>query len=1780
MEPAGPFPLLVEGPWGPQPPKKLRTKLHLYFQSARRSGGGECTLLLQPGDPPTLLLLFAHHHVRSRVLQQAKHEAQLLDAEPVRFSVRLPDHHGETPAQETEPDVATPNPDAPRVPQGGRHVVGGVEPPEPPEPGVPRSVALMDVPEEARPEYLAMLVERYSGLNDEADFSLEVLPQLRVAVVTFQDGTGVEEFARNFNERKKNRNQMTARALEPLDSVMVEDLPPGSFDDYLAVYFESPKNGGGSVTGVTLDPEENSAVVTFSDPRVLPAVLAKEHFINKRAVSVHAYCRALGATLYGKERPPPRPPAPLTVPVCPDVWRLLHHDARRVAAELEEEMRAHLCLLEWAPPDGARPEVTLRPSPALAGEGASKIGGWREAATAALGDLLDRFRAARLAVTPAAWAAVGARLKAEGILTVHDPKGQEVTLVGRRADVDRLEPEWRALVDREQRSLAETVAVPAAQLGLLRRGGLEEEIRAASPDLRVSFEAGRVALTGLEAEVFRAKCRILERLRGLARGPLPLRPAVVRFLRRVDGAALSRALFDPPGISAVCELDGEAAVLTASSPEALEAAREEVRRRVGSRPIPVADPAILALPGWRELVRRLPGPDSPSPVLVDDPPEGPGAEVVVTGLSPALEEAYGPLADFADGHAPDRRLVPVGPLATLRYLEQAEDALWKGLTGDGLTVVFVPDVGRRGVSLSGPRMAVAAGLPRVRKAAAMVAFSEVAVEKPGVGRLFRDQEPLYAAVVKQQFGCLIRLLEDGEDGEEDGGPGPVLCLKELPGGVELVVRRGDLARYPASAVVNPANENLEHVGGLAGHLARRAGPELQEACRLLVKESGPVPTGRAVATEAWSLPYGHIIHAVGPRWRPDDPKGCAALLGRAVRESLRLADRHGHGSVAIPAVGAGVFGFPAASCADAIVEAVAEAARGGLRAVRAVHLVDLSEDTARALAEAAGRAPGAAVAAPVAGPEQKAPREGPPVVLSTLHTRQGLKVVLESGRIEDATTQVIINSVAPDLQLGKGALAAALLRAAGPEIQVQLDRHRSGGEAAQGSVFTTSGGKLGCSIVLHVVIPQWDNGAGMAEQLLKDVVEKCLEITERRRFQSVTFPAIGSGNLCYPPAVVARTMVEAVNQFSQLKQPLSVLSRVHIVVFPQNKDSIQAFSSEFNSRKGSAAPKPQTAPKPLKIPSNPDRVGIPAVEIGPVRLEVTCGDITREDGDAVVNITNTTLTLRRGVSKAIMEAAGQDIVDICAQLGARANRRSVVTSGGALPCKHIIHVVTQEDVKAMVTCALQKCAGQNFSSVAFPAIGTGAAQLNPEEAANSMIGAIFQFIEAHRPQALKRVKIVIFQPHLQPIFHAALKKQTRAPKSSEPEAPKLRTKLRALFRSKRPQKAASKKEGLLQKEVKGSVFHICGPAKDQVDAAASWLQDLILKESWETTISDPLLPEIGDREVAALEQLREFHRVQVMEDNPTTLRVSGLTRDVGVVFNRIQELLRELRTAREEEEKAERCSKSVRWQWCQRGQPVPFDRLTNLALETALEEGKVITLLINQKEHQVDFTTMQVTDPQGNSFPLQRVPLQEGKRIFEFPREWEDMKEQDVKVVQLDEGSREYQDVQAKFLQTCSMFRIVTIERIQNRYLWQSYLVKKESMDTRKAGASNERRLFHGTAHDKIDHINKWGFNRSYAGLNAAYYGNGTYFAVNARYSADNKYSKPDALGVKFVYLARVLTGEFCLGRQGLITPPPKNPQDPTDLFDSVSDHLTNPAMFVVFSDNQAYPEYLISFSR
>ena len=150
-------------------------------------------------------------------------------------------------------------------------------------------------------------------------------------------------------------------------------------------------------------------------------------------------------------------------------------------------------------------------------------------------------------------------------------------------------------------------------------------------------------------------------------------------------------------------------------------------------------------------------------------------------------------------------------------------------------------------------------------------------------------------------------------------------------GVRIEVMQGDLTQQDVDAIVNAANNDLVLGGGVAGAIARAGGPSIQAECRTI----GSIDVGDAAITGGGKLKARHVIHAASMRL---GGRTTAENLRRSTRRSLEIANEHGLSSIAFPAVGTGIAGFPMDECARIMIGEVADHARHGtsLRDVRFV----------------------------------------------------------------------------------------------------------------------------------------------------------------------------------------------------------------------------------------------------------------------------------------------------------------------------------------------------------------------------------------------------------------------------------------------------------------------------------------------------------------------------------------------------------------------------------------------------------------------------------------------------------------------------------------------------------------------------------------------------------------------------------------------------------------------------------------------------------------------------
>lgn len=159
----------------------------------------------------------------------------------------------------------------------------------------------------------------------------------------------------------------------------------------------------------------------------------------------------------------------------------------------------------------------------------------------------------------------------------------------------------------------------------------------------------------------------------------------------------------------------------------------------------------------------------------------------------------------------------------------------------------------------------------------------------------------------------------------------VLHLKQ-----KIQIVQGDITIEAVDAIVNAANEHLQHGGGIAWAISKKGGADIQKESDAWIRQHGLVSHSHPAWTSGGLLPAKYVIHAVGPVWGDGDED---KKLSDAVTGSLRVADELKCSSIAMPAISTGIYGFPKDRAAGIIFSAIEKYFEGNSSGLKVVKLV-------------------------------------------------------------------------------------------------------------------------------------------------------------------------------------------------------------------------------------------------------------------------------------------------------------------------------------------------------------------------------------------------------------------------------------------------------------------------------------------------------------------------------------------------------------------------------------------------------------------------------------------------------------------------------------------------------------------------------------------------------------------------------------------------------------------------------------------------------------------------
>ncbi|XP_076818266.1 uncharacterized protein LOC143463875 isoform X3 [Clavelina lepadiformis] len=806
-------------------------------------------------------------------------------------------------------------------------------------------------------------------------------------------------------------------------------------------------------------------------------------------------------------------------------------------------------------------------------------------------------------------------------------------------------------------------------------------------------------------------------------------------------------------------------------------------------------------------------------------------------------------------------------------------------------------------------------------------------------------------------------------------------------------------------------------------------------------------------------------------------------------------------------------------------------------------------------------------------------------------TNVSVKVI--EGDITELHCDAIVNCSNEQLELRPAGVSGSILSKCGRSLQIELNQHKqrihemdfkdglkktwTKTRLKPGLAVTTCASSLPCNKIIHVVGPIWrHSNSATASHCLKDCIQSCLKEAETHKLNSIALPAISCGVFGGKARICVPIIVKAVEEYFQ--QNDSCIRTVHLIEFT-NQEILCCFKDELDrvtSRNTDQREKQASTYVRLPITATSSLKYID----GALVVKVIQEDILKSNCDAIA------IPQGGQISKQLFAQTGLSVKDKDKSSSSNKSSNYSVTSGGALPCKNIFHVVTPgsaAETEQVFVAVLQEAENLMRVSLAFAAIGTGNAGLDCAAVSISMQKAINQF-KRSKPVYLKRIEIVICDSVIMSVFQIAMSGLNNTSQAENAADWNL---LGADSTDGQQELSTNRQSLILEKqqisEGESIKVFLCSNQRARINQASKKILEHVKEMSITKSIEDIVLASFEDeKELLALESK---HGVLIRRlssgSGDGKLQISGLKENVIEAYAAALEMIRQTK-------EIHICAEYVTWQYrdphnnkkrnfaSKHNWQIENDHKKNNQGQTTIQveaEGKSLTFVI-------DFASMKETCSNTNTMIDVYRSLRSEKK--EYPSCWTHMDNKLVLVETLKIDSSEYVDVQQQVLMSAKglISNIIKIERIQNPTLYDQFLAQKNRVECRmrKLGSHDRvtRELFHGTCGEVCENIFKHGFDRSHAGKNATLYGRGVYFAIESSYS--HGYTTKDSSHTRKMFLADVITGQYCSGHSLLVTPPviPGSNNDP---YDSTVNNTSTPSIFVVFKDASVYPLYLVTYA-
>lgn len=527
-------------------------------------------------------------------------------------------------------------------------------------------------------------------------------------------------------------------------------------------------------------------------------------------------------------------------------------------------------------------------------------------------------------------------------------RDQCAQIVGRKSCVEEEELKLKELIDaaKKDTELMKSIVevedrdIPMARLRLLKLSGTCQELVKRHQHLAISIDliSNRLSLKGPRSVLQEMKLEIYQFISKMMEKALELPMNVINVLKNPRVSEYTQSLLKQENIPALFVPDlakhsNEILVVGVGS-KSLTDAEAVLQNAIQERSLRLTQENMRVLENrdWKDLVLEL---NSSFKVGISE--DWSSSTLWVSGIVADVEKCFGRVQHFLAVNTIYYQSLPMDQ-GTVRFIlekwKTKIDEIKNELAQFYVDMRAAPDC--KSIQVTGTAKGLEQFRPMLKKLISSVQKDSLPVDKPGVKKFILEEKGTKALrAIEDRNNCVIITKASNEDDEPfievnpdirdiEKSSSKFMCSYLTKEGKKISVFQGDITKHKVDAVVNAANSQLAHVGGVAAAIVKAGGQEIQTECNDFIRDKGILLEGHVLVTTAGGLPCDKVIHTVGPKWidseSPEKKQKKERLLKYAITNCLKKAQ--GSKTIAIPAVSSGIYSFPRDLCANVILDAV------------------------------------------------------------------------------------------------------------------------------------------------------------------------------------------------------------------------------------------------------------------------------------------------------------------------------------------------------------------------------------------------------------------------------------------------------------------------------------------------------------------------------------------------------------------------------------------------------------------------------------------------------------------------------------------------------------------------------------------------------------------------------------------------------------------------------------------------------------------------------------------